>query len=142
MTIVRILAVLLLFALPLPAFANCRVHARVRIALFGTMDDPDVFVWDSRFRLRDYEGGTFDQMRALLPHARLAPPGTRAVVQICIANFVQSKFTQTPDEAIGIVIVSGPMRGQRGWVLGSDVRTVRAKTRGPAGRSTRSTATP
>jgi hypothetical protein len=61
-------------------------------------------------------------MHALLPHARLLPPGTRAVVDTCYPNFVQSKYVDVPDDAVGVVIVSGPLRGERGWVLGSDVR--------------------
>ena len=93
-----------------------------RVVLYGTTDDPDVFVWDSRFRLRDYEGGTFDQMKALLPHATLVRPGTRAVVESCVSDFVQSKYVPQPDDAVGIVITAGPLRGQRGWVSGTAIR--------------------
>lgn len=116
-------------ARPIAASADCRVHPSERVALFGTSDDPDVFVWDSRYRLRDYEGGTFDQMRALLPHAVLVRPGTRASVESCVANFVQSKYGTQPDDAVGIVITSGRLRGQRGWVLGSAIRTLRFRRR-------------
>ena len=107
------------------ALADCRVRQNDRVVLYGTSDDPDVFVWDSRFRLRDYEGGTFDQMRALLPHATLVRPGTRAVVESCIQSFVQSKYVSQPDDAVGIVIIAGPLRGQRGWVIGSAIRELR-----------------
>ena len=117
-----LLVLLLLLAAPATGRAECHVHANERVVLFGTTDDPDVFVWDSRFRLRDYESGTFDQMRALLPHATLVRPGTRANVMSCVPSFVQSKYVPQPDDAIGIVIVTGPLRGQRGWVLGSAVR--------------------
>lgn len=112
----------LLFLIRGVALADCHVHVSEHVVLYGTSDDPDVFVWDSRFRLRDYEGGTFDQMKALLPHATLVRPGTRAMVQSCVANFVQSKYETQPDDAIGIVIVSGPLRGERGWVSGKAIR--------------------
>lgn len=104
------------------ASADCSIHQGDKVVLYGTSDDPDVFIWDSRFRLRDYEGGSFDQMNALLPHAVLARPGTRAVVESCVSNFVQSKYLSTPDNAVGIRIVGGPLHGQRGWVLGSSLR--------------------
>jgi hypothetical protein len=127
------LALLLLLLVPLPALADCHVRANDRVVLYGTTDDPDVFVWDSRFRLRDYEGGTFDQMRALLPHATLVRPGTRATVESCVSDFVQSKYVPEPDDAIGIVITGGPLRGQRGWVTGSAIRQIRlAPTQKPA----------
>jgi hypothetical protein len=128
------LALLLLLLVPLPALADCHVRANDRVVLYGTTDDPDVFVWDSRFRLRDYEGGTFDQMRALLPHATLVRPGTRAMVESCVSDFVQSKYVPEPDDAIGIVITAGPLRGQRGWVIGSAIRQIRGEPqRKPAG---------
>ncbi len=104
------------------AHADCRLHSGDKIVLYGTTDDPDVFIWDSRFRLRDYAGGSFDQMNALLPHAVLARPGTRAVVESCVSNFVQSKYFTTPDDAIGVRILGGPLNGQRGWVLGTSAR--------------------
>jgi len=121
----RLIAHALLLAFvgfPLQALADCSVHGGDRIVLYGTLDDPDVFVWDSRFRMRSYQAGSFDQAQALLPHAMLAPPGTRAVVSSCLHSFVQLKYTTAPDDAIGIMIVSGPLRGHRGWVLGSDIR--------------------
>jgi hypothetical protein len=121
--------VLLLLLAPQAAVADCRVHPYERVVLYGTADDPDVFVWDSRFRLRDYEGGTFDQMRALLPHATLVRPGTRATVESCVADFVQSKYVSELDDAVGIVITVGPLRGQRGWVIGSAIRQIRAGPR-------------
>lgn len=122
MRTISALAVLLFLLVPNAALADCRVHQNDRVVLYGTTDDPDVFVWDSRFRLRDYEGGTFDQMKALLPHATLVRPGTRAMVQSCVSDFVQSKYVPQPDDAIGIVIIAGPLRGQRGWVSGTAIR--------------------
>lgn len=122
MRAISVLAALLILLMPQTVRADCRVHTGDRVVLYGTTDDPDVFVWDSRFRLRDYEGGTFDQMRALLPHATLVRPGTRAMVESCVSDFVQSKYVAHADDAIGIVIVSGPLRGQRGWVSGTAIR--------------------
>ncbi len=122
MRAVSLFAMLVLLLVPNLALADCRVHQNDRVVLYGTTDDPDVFVWDSRFRLRDYEGGTFDQMKALLPHATLVRPGTRAVVESCVSDFVQSKYVPQPDDAIGIVITAGPLRGQRGWVSGTAIR--------------------
>ena len=117
-----VLALLFLSVTGTVAGADCHVHGGEHIVLYGTTDDPDVFIWDSRFRLRDYEGGSFDQMNALLPHAVLARPGTRAVVETCVGNFVQSKYFTNPDDAIGIRIVGGPLNGQRGWVLAASIR--------------------
>ncbi len=106
------------------ARADCRVRTGDVVVLYGTSDDPDVFLWDSRFRMRRYQEGTFDEMNALLPHAVLARPGTRAVVVSCVARFVRSKFSDVPEDAIGVKIVSGPLRGQEGWVLGSSIRGI------------------
>ncbi len=120
-----VVILLLILALPSHVHADCRLRAGDKIVLYGTTDDPDVFIWDSRFRLRDYEGGSFDEMNALLPHAVLARPGTRAVVETCVNNFVQSKYFTTPDNAVGVRILGGPLNGQRGWVLGSSTRGMR-----------------
>jgi hypothetical protein len=104
------------------ARADCRLRSGDIVVLYGTSDDPDVFLWDSRFRMRQYEEGTFDEMNALLPHAVLARPGTRALVVSCVSGFVRSKYSETPDDAVGVRIISGPLHGQGGWVLGSSVR--------------------
>jgi len=94
------------------------------VVLFGTSQDPDVLLWDSRLRLRGYEDGSFDEMNALLPHARLTPPGTRAVVKECVSNYVQQPETSHPDDAVGVLILTGPLRGHYGWIVGSDIRAV------------------
>jgi hypothetical protein len=60
----------------------------------------------------------------MLPHAILAAPGTHANVISCIANAVESPIFTQADDAIGVVISSGPQRGVTRWVLGSDVRTL------------------
>lgn len=110
------------------AVADCKQDVLgTHVVLYGTTDDPDVFVWDSRFRLRSYQGGSWDQAQALLPHALLVPPGTRATIAGCASNFVQSKYAAVPDDAVGIVIVSGPLKGKAGWVLGADIRWVNHK---------------
>jgi hypothetical protein len=119
-----VIALLLALASTQRALADCQVHGGDHVVLYGTSDDPDVFVWDSRFRMRSYQSGSFDQAQQLLPHAMLAPPGTRAIVSSCANNFVQLKYTSTNDDAVGITIVSGPLRGKRGWVLGSDIRGI------------------
>lgn len=115
-------AVAVLAASP-AAIAQCRLHRGAKVVLYSDSDDPDVLVWDSRFRLRDYRAASFDVARQLLPHARLAPQGTRATVESCVAEFVAPGVVGSPDDAVGIVIDTGPLRRWRGWVLGSDVRT-------------------
>ncbi len=115
-------AILLLLSTGSARAIACKVHHGDHVVLYGTTDDPDVLVWDSRFRLQAYESGSFDEMHALLPHARLLPPGTRAIVDTCFAEFVQSKYGGPADDAVGVVIVSGPDRGDRGWIIGSSVR--------------------
>ncbi len=104
--------------------AQCTLPSGARVVLYGTSDDPDVFVWDSRFRMRSYAQGSFDQARALLPHALLVEPGTRARIVTCVAGFVESKYSDRADDAIGIVILSGRYRGHGGWVLETDVRSI------------------
>jgi hypothetical protein len=117
----KLLLILLALATPSPASA-CRIRNGSHVVLYGSGVSPDVFVWDSRFRMDEYEGGTFDQAQALLPHALLAPAGTRATVQSCVARFIQSKYSASRDDAVGLVIDGGPLHGRRGWVLGSDLR--------------------
>lgn len=102
------------------ASAACRVHTRV--VLFGIGDDPGVFLWDSRFRLRAYHMASFDEAQALVRHASLISPGTRAEVLACWANFVQPKYRLSPDDAVDVRVLTGAQRGRTGWVLGSDVR--------------------
>ena len=115
---------MLWLALAGPALADCKVHRGDHVVLYSTMDDPSVLLWDSRARLRAYSGATFDVAQAMLPHAVLVAPGTHASVVSCVANYVQSPILQTPDDAVGVAISSGPDRGLIRWVLGSDVRTI------------------
>jgi hypothetical protein len=105
------------------AHAQCDFKAGVRVVLTSEADDPDVLLWDSRFRLRDYNAASFDVSRELLPHARLVSQGTRATVESCVPDFVQLRLQSGFDDAIGIVVTSGKYRGVRGWVLGTDLRS-------------------
>jgi hypothetical protein len=116
-----LLAVLLAAMTP-GAGPACHLRPGSRVVLYSAGTTPDVFVWDSRFRMNDYAAGTFDQRTALLPHALLAPPGTRGVVESCVVRFVQWKYDPRPDDAVGLRIVTGPLAGKRGWVTGSDAR--------------------
>jgi hypothetical protein len=119
---VLLLALLVAAAMAPSALAQCKLHRGARVVLYSESDDPDVLVWDSRFRLRDYHAASFDEAQQLLPHARLAAPGTRATVESCVADFVVPRLINAPDDAIGVIINTGPLHDQRGWVLGSDVR--------------------
>ena len=116
------LALLLGAAMLAPALADCRLHRGQHVVLYSTTDDPAVLVWDSRERLREYHSASFDEAQAMLPHALLLSPGTRAVVVSCASGYVDSPIFHAPDDAIGVVISTGPQRGQIRWVLGSDVR--------------------
>lgn len=109
----------------LPALAQCKLHRGVKVVLYSESDDPDVLVWDSRFRLRDYSAASFDVAQQLLPHARLASPGTRATVESCVPDFVTARLLSIPEDAVGVVITTGALRDRRGWVIGSDVRVPR-----------------
>lgn len=111
------------------ALADCHFKHGQHVVLYSTADDPSVLGWDSRARLRDYHAASFDAAQAMLPHALLVSPGTHADVQICISNYVVSPLFQSPDDAVGVVITSGAMRGVARWVLGSDVRLTHSTTR-------------
>jgi hypothetical protein len=102
--------------------ADCRMHLHEKVALLGGMDDPEVFVWDSRFRLAAYQTGTYDVAKSLLPHAWVIPPGTRAIVIACVPNFVHPRYRGFTDDALGIIMLNGPYRGRSGWVMSRDLR--------------------
>src|SRR5665213_4604756 len=98
-----IVAFLLLVGLSVAgASAHCRVRIGARVALYGSTGDPDVFVWETRFRLAAYQTGSFDVDQTLLPHARLASPGTRAVVLGCVSRDVHPKYRATVNDAVYI----------------------------------------
>ncbi len=106
------------------AWADCKVHAGNGVVLYGTTEDPSVLAWDSRTRLRDYQDAPFAEARAMLSHAQLISPGTNAEVTSCVPSYVSSPLFAAPQDAIGVTITSGQLRGKTGWVLGSDVRPV------------------
>lgn len=110
------------FAALASAAPQCHAVRGMQVTLFGGVDDPDVLVWDSRDRLVSYGAGSADTRQFLLPHALLNRPGTRAVVQTCLAGVVHSKFRMDADDAVGVQIVSGRYRGRYGWVSSSDIR--------------------
>ncbi len=117
------LALLVLLAMTSArASTDCRIHRGEHVVLYSTTDDPSVLIWDSRDRLREYHAASFDEAQAMLPHALLVSPGTRAVVVSCVPNYVTSPIFHTPDDALGVLISTGPQRGVTRWVLGSDVR--------------------
>lgn len=113
---------LLCLAVPATAGADCKLHPGEAVVLYSTTDDPSVLIWDSRLRLRDYSAATFDEAQALLPHALLVAPGTHASVVSCVPKFVVSPTFSVPDDAVGVLILTGPEHGLTRWVLGSDVR--------------------
>lgn len=104
------------------AAPQCHAARGMQVTLFGGVDDPDVLVWDSRVRLVSYGAGSTDARQFLLPHALLNRPGTRAVVQACVAGVVHSKFSMDAGDAVGVQIMSGRYRGRYGWVSSSDIR--------------------
>ncbi len=106
------------------AIAACHVHPRERVVLFGVGDDPGVFLWDSRFRLRAYHSTSFDEAQALLPHALLLAAGTRAIVITCYRNDVQPKYSLSPEDAVEVRVLTGPQRGRTGWVIGGDIQVL------------------
>ena len=68
------------------ALADCKVHRGDHVVLYSTTDDPSVLLWDSRARLREYHAASFDEAQAMLPHAFLVAPGTRANVISCVPD--------------------------------------------------------
>jgi len=105
-----------------PAWADCTWHRGEYVVLYGTTDDPSVLIWDSRARLRAYNAASFDEAQAMLPHAVLVGPGTHAEVVSCVPSYVESPLFRSPDDAVGVIITSGPKHGLIRWVLGSDLR--------------------
>lgn len=118
-----LLTIALLVGASARVYAQCDFKTGAHIVLTSEADDPDVLMWDSRFRLRDYNAASFDVSRQLLPHARLVSQGTRATVESCVPDFVQLRLQTGSEDAVGIVITSGKYRGMRGWVLGTDLRS-------------------
>jgi len=122
------LTLLAAFACAEGAGARC-LYRGVKVALLGAMYDPDVLVWDSRFRLSEYQTGTYDATHLLLPHAWILKPGTRGIVRECVPGVVRPRFRTNVDDAVRIVILNGPYAGRLGWVLSEDVRVMRRARR-------------
>jgi hypothetical protein len=120
--VVSLLLVAVWVAIPVAGWADCKEHRGDRVVLYSTTDDPSVLIWDSRARLRSYYGASFDEAQAMLPHATLVAPGTRATVISCVADYIESPIFQRAEDAVGVTISTGPQRGITRWVLGSDVR--------------------
>ncbi len=106
------------------ASSGCHLHAGDKVVLYSASGDPSVFVWDSPVRLRDYNAASYDEAQAMAARATLVAGGTRALVASCRANYVQSPYSEAPEDAVGITIITGPQRGHNYWVLASDVRGV------------------
>jgi hypothetical protein len=114
------------------AGSECRLHGGDKVVLYSSSgSDPSVLLWDSPVRLRAYNAATYDEAQAMAERATLVAPGTRALVASCRANFVQSPYSDSPDDAVGITIITGPQRGHNFWVLASDIRGVYHKTKAP-----------
>ena len=102
---------------------DCNLYrVGVRVVLYGTSDDPNVFVWDSRERVLKYAYAKFRNVEGLLTHAVLAAPGTRAKVTSC----VRVAQLNPPFHVISIVITSGPLRGEIGWLRSTDIAVMHA----------------
>jgi hypothetical protein len=102
--------------------ADCHYRRGQHVVLYSTSDDPSVLMWDSRARLREYHAASFDEAQAMLPHALLGSPGTHADVLVCIPGYVLSPLFQSPEDAVGVLVTGGSMKGVARWVLGSDLR--------------------
>lgn len=116
------LAALAFALIPVAASAGCRLHQGDHVVLYSGSEDPDVFLWDSRYRLRAYHAASYDEGRQLANHALLVSAGARAIVESCVPDFVVSPLFPHPADAVGILVVNGPHRGITGWVLGTDLQ--------------------
>jgi hypothetical protein len=121
--IVAALAAAYLSIQPLPSSAQvCKAAVGQRVLLESIDSDPDVFVWDNRFRLIEYAAGNFDKANQVMAHTVLTPPGTHAIVTMCAPATVKPAYDSITYDAIGIKITSGPNRNHWGWVSSEDVR--------------------
>ncbi len=121
---VVLIALVLRPAAAKPAASPCMSRIGQHVVLYSVSDDPQVFVFDTKIRLRDYHAASVDEMQEIAKHAWLVAPGTRAMIVTCEPGFVQSPYFSRPDDAIGVLLLTGSHRGHTGWVLGSDVRGV------------------
>lgn len=102
--------------------AECSAQRGARVELFGTIDDPDVLLWDSRKALLAYSGSRMRVVSAASAHALLNAPGTVARVRACVPDAVLYRYGSGNSDAVRILILSGLYRGRRGWVSSSDLR--------------------
>ena len=124
-----LLALFIVMALaPIPARASCNALNGRHVVLLSNTYDPDVLIWDSKQRLIDYEAGSYEIARILMPHALFARAGTKAIVVSCEINVVHPKYQLAPTDATGVKIISGPYHGRYGWVLSDDVRPDSARS--------------
>lgn len=113
------------FAVCARADADCNINVGERVILFSLSYDPDVLVWDSKGRLIDYAAASWQDKRALLPHALLARAGTRAIILQCQGNVIHPKYRLATQDAVGVKITTGPYRGRYGWIAIDDLRRPR-----------------
>ena len=121
-----LVAVLVAVLFPIPSQSQgpdvCKASVGQRVLLESIDSDPDVFVWDSRFRLIEYAAGNYDKANQVMAHTILAKPGTHAIVAMCGAASVKPAYGPETYDAIGVKITSGPFRNRWGWVSSEDVR--------------------
>lgn len=120
-----LLAVLIVFSAALCFAAECGLRAGTPVTLASNPNDPDVIVWDSRERLVAYAAGRWNSAHDVMAHTKIAGPGTRARVIACFAGAAHLKLADIDRDAIGVRIMSGPLRGRYGWVVSSDVHMVK-----------------
>ncbi len=121
-----------------PSFADaCSVAVGQRIMLASNAADPDVFVWDAKARLLDFERNSWRNTKDVMDHTAIAKPGTLAIVTQCEAEVVRSKMLPGLQDAIGLRLLSGPSRGAYGWVPGEDIRILHVAAATPHPRLTR-----
>ena len=99
----------------------CSFPRGQRVVLAANDMDPDVFVWDSRQRASAYATGVWRSTRDVMHHSSLVRPGTHALVLSCSPNVIRSRYSDLVEDAIGLRILDGPVRGRLGWVHSEDV---------------------
>ncbi len=124
-----ILVALALFALtpgaPARASEPCAIATGQYVLLKSNQLDPDVFVWDSRFRLSSYAAGEWRNTQDVLDHTILSKPGTRGYVIQCEPQQVRFRYDPTMvQDAVGLKLTSGPQRGRYGWVASDDAHLI------------------
>jgi hypothetical protein len=92
----------------------------VNVILASDRVDPDVFVWDTRDHLVQFEAGKWGTSKEIFERTILAKPGTRGVTDSC------PPFSRTDSArhqgVVHVKVTSGEFRGHWGWVNASDLR--------------------